>query len=51
MFKQKRMVINGMKMGKSVGNVVDPVVLCNRYSSDAVRYFLMREMHFLSDGE
>ncbi|MBR1684566.1 MAG: methionine--tRNA ligase [Clostridia bacterium] len=45
------LVINGKKMGKSVGNVVDPVVLCNRYSSDAVRYFLMREMPFGSDGE
>ncbi len=31
--------------------MVDPVVLCNRYSSDAVRYFLMREMPFGSDGE
>ncbi len=45
------LVINGKKMGKSVGNVVDPVVLCERYSSDAVRYFLMREMPFGSDGE
>ena len=31
------LVINGKKMGKSVGNVVGPVVLCNRDSSDAVR--------------
>ena len=45
------LVIDGKKMGKSVGNVVDPVVLCDRYSSDAVRYFLMREMPFGSDGE
>ena len=45
------LVINGKKMGKSVGNVVDPVILCERYSSDAVRYFLMREMPFGSDGE
>ncbi len=45
------LVLNGKKMGKSLGNVVDPVVLCNRYSSDAVRYFLMREMPFGSDGE
>ena len=45
------LVIDGKKMGKSVGNVVDPVILCDRYSSDAVRYFLMREMPFGSDGE
>ena len=45
------LVIDGKKMGKSVGNVVDPVVLCGRYSSDAVRYFLMREMPFGNDGE
>lgn len=45
------LVLDGKKMGKSVGNVVDPVVLCDRYSSDAVRYFLMREMPFGSDGE
>lgn len=45
------LVINGGKMSKSKGNVVDPVKLCDRYSSDAVRYFLMREMPFGSDGE
>ena len=45
------LVIDGGKMSKSKGNVVDPVKLCKRYSSDAVRYFLMREMPFGSDGE
>ena len=45
------LVIDGGKMSKSKGNVVDPVKLCDRYSSDAVRYFLMREMPFGSDGE
>lgn len=45
------LVMNGGKMSKSKGNVVDPVRLCERYSSDAVRYFLMREMPFGSDGE
>lgn len=45
------LVINGGKMSKSKGNVVDPVRLCERYSSDAVRYFLMREMPFGADGE
>ena len=45
------LVMGGGKMSKSKGNVVDPVKLCNRYSSDTVRYFLMREMPFGSDGE
>ena len=45
------LVMGGGKMSKSKGNVVDTVKLCNRYSSDAVRYFLMREMPFGSDGE
>lgn len=44
------MNLDGEKMSKSRGNVVDPVLLCNRYSSDAIRYFLMREMPFGQDG-
>jgi methionyl-tRNA synthetase len=44
------MVLDGGKMSKSKGNVVDPVRLCARYSSDAIRYFLLREMPFGSDG-
>ncbi len=45
------LVLDGMKMSKSLGNVVDPVVLSKRYSSDAIRYFLMREMPFGADGQ
>lgn len=44
------LVIDGGKMSKSKGNVVDPVILCQRYGVDAVRYFLLREVVFGSDG-
>ena len=44
------LLLQGGKMSKSKGNVVDPVVLCNRYGVDAIRYFLLREIPFGSDG-
>ena len=44
------LLLDGGKMSKSKGNVVDPVVLCNRYGVDAMRYFLLREFPFGSDG-
>ena len=40
----------GMKMSKSIGNVVDPVVLVNHFGVDAVRYYLLHEIPFGSDG-
>ncbi len=44
------LLIDGGKMSKSKGNVVDPVVLINRYGVDALKYFLLREYTFGQDG-
>jgi len=44
------LLLEGGKMSKSVGNVVDPVVLINKYGLDPIRYFLLREVPFGSDG-
>ena len=38
------------KMSKSLGNVVPPLDMAQRYGIDAFRYFLLRDMHFGSDG-
>jgi methionyl-tRNA synthetase len=42
--------IEGMKMSKSIGNVVSPESLVKDYGTDATRYFLMREVPFGLDG-
>lgn len=44
------LLLDGGKMSKSKGNVVDPYVLAERYGVDALRYFLLREFPFGSDG-
>ncbi len=41
---------SGEKMSKSKGTVIDPIELADRYTADAVRYFLLREIPFGQDG-
>ncbi len=41
---------NGQKMSKSLGNVVDPLVLGERYGADAIRYHILREMALGADS-
>lgn len=43
--------INGQKMSKSLANVIDPVNLAEKYGTDTVRYFLLREIPFGQDGD
>jgi methionyl-tRNA synthetase len=42
---------DGQKMGKSLGNTLDPVALVQRYGSDAVRYYFLKEIEFGKDGD
>lgn len=44
------LLLDGSKMSKSKGNVVDPYLLAERYGVDALRFFLLREFPFGSDG-
>jgi len=44
------LLFDGDKMSKSKGNIIDPVILTERYGVDAVRFFLVREYTFGADG-
>ncbi|HUV81192.1 MAG TPA: methionine--tRNA ligase [Patescibacteria group bacterium] len=43
--------VGGQKMSKSLGNVIDPFNLVEKYGTDAVRYFLLREIPPTEDGD
>jgi methionyl-tRNA synthetase len=43
--------LGGEKMSKSVGNVVDPFTLVEKYGTDIVRYYLLREFSSIGDGD
>jgi methionyl-tRNA synthetase len=42
---------DGQKMGKSLGNTIDPIALVQRYGADAVRYYFLKEIEFGRDGD
>ena len=43
--------VDGQKMSKSLGNVIDPFLLVEKYGADAVRYFFLREIPSSEDGD
>ena len=43
--------VEGHKMSKSIGNVVDPLALLKKYPADALRYFLIKEIPVADDGD
>ena len=44
------LIVDGDKMSKSKGNVIDPIGLIDEFSADAIRYFLLREINLGQDG-
>jgi methionyl-tRNA synthetase len=45
------LTVNGHKMSKSLGNVISPIKLVEKYPADAIRYLLIREIPFGEDGD
>lgn len=43
--------VNGQKMSKSLGNVVDPIEMIKKYGTDALRYYLLKEIPSTGDGD
>lgn len=43
--------VEGEKMSKSIGNVIDPNEIINEYGADSLRYFLLRDLSFGQDGD
>lgn len=43
--------VNGQKMSKTLGNVIDPIELVEKYGADALRYYFLREIPPFSDGD
>jgi len=51
LFVHGYLTVDGQKISKSLGNVIDPYQLVEKYGTDAVRYFLLREIPSIKDGD
>lgn len=50
-FVHEYITVNGQKMSKTLGNVIDPIELIDKYGSDPLRYYLLRYISPFSDGD
>lgn len=51
LFVHEYITVNGQKMSKTLGNVVDPIEIINTYGADALRYYLLAKISPFSDGD
>jgi methionyl-tRNA synthetase len=51
LFVHEYVTVNGQKMSKTVGNVLDPLPLIEKYGADALRYYLLAKISPFSDGD
>lgn len=51
LFVHGYLTVEGQKMSKTIGNVVDPVEVINKFGTDATRYYLLREIPSTTDGD
>ncbi len=50
-FVHEYITVNGQKMSKTIGNVIDPIPLIEKYGQDALRYYLLAKISPFSDGD
>ena len=50
-FVHEYLTVNGQKMSKTIGNVIDPVPLIEKYGADALRYYFLAKISPFSDGD
>ncbi len=51
LFVHGYLTVDGQKMSKTLGNVIDPIDLITKYGTDTVRYYLLREISSTGDGD